>query len=148
MILSSLKSAWRKCHTHSATSVDHRYIIRCSSSESELQQTEEKRKEWGPRKWITIILGNHRKRIIEEAFLIRILRWLPHRKSPCQVLKVGFHDIWAERDSLIIYNYSKFTGVPIVAQQIQTPTSIHEDVGLIPGLSQWVKDLVLPWAMV
>ena len=31
-------------------------------------------------------------------------------------------------------------GVPIVAQQVKNPTSIHEDVGSIPGLSQWVKD--------
>ena len=25
------------------------------------------------------------------------------------------------------------------------PTHIHEDVGLIPGLTQWVKDLALLW---
>ena len=28
------------------------------------------------------------------------------------------------------------------------PTGIHEDVGLIPGLSQRIKDPVLPWAVV
>jgi len=28
-----------------------------------------------------------------------------------------------------------------VAQQIKNPTSIREDVGWIPGLAQWVKDL-------
>ena len=31
----------------------------------------------------------------------------------------------------------------MVAQQIKNPISIHEDVGLIPGLAQWVKDLAL-----
>ena len=31
-------------------------------------------------------------------------------------------------------------GIPIVAQQVKNMTSVHEDVGSIPGLTQWVKD--------
>ena len=38
-------------------------------------------------------------------------------------------------------------GVPIVAQRVKNPTSIHEDVGWICGLAQWIKDPVLPWAV-
>ena len=36
------------------------------------------------------------------------------------------------------------TGVPVVEQQLMNPTRNREVVGLIPGLAQWVKDLVLP----
>ena len=34
-------------------------------------------------------------------------------------------------------------GVPVVAQWLMNPTRNHEVEGLIPGLTQWVKDPVL-----
>ena len=38
--------------------------------------------------------------------------------------------------------------VPNVTQWFKNPASIHEDASLMPGLTQWVKDLVLPRAVV
>ena len=38
---------------------------------------------------------------------------------------------------------SRLLGVSVVAQLLTNATSIHEDVGSIPGLTPWVKDLVL-----
>ena len=34
-------------------------------------------------------------------------------------------------------------GVPVVAQWVKNPASIHKDADLIPSLTQWVKDLAL-----
>ena len=35
-----------------------------------------------------------------------------------------------------------------MAEGLMNQTGIYEDMGLIPGLTQWVKDLALPWAVV
>ena len=42
----------------------------------------------------------------------------------------------------------KHIGVPIVAQWLTNLTSIHEHMGSIADLGQWVKDLVLPGTVV
>ena len=34
-------------------------------------------------------------------------------------------------------------GVPVVARWVKTQHALREDVGLISGLAQWVKDLAL-----
>ena len=44
----------------------------------------------------------------------------------------AFHHTWSSHRGSVVMNL----------------TSIHEDIDSIPGLAQWVKDPVLPWAAV
>ena len=46
----------------------------------------------------------------------------------------------------IVVHIKLTQGVPVVAQQVKNLTSIQEDAALIPGLTQWIKDPVLPQA--
>ena len=41
---------------------------------------------------------------------------------------------------ILDYHQKDKRGVPIVVQELTNLTSIHEDTGLIHGLTQWVRD--------
>ena len=53
----------------------------------------------------------------------------------------SFHPL----SSLPSYLRMPLHSIPVVAQWVKNPTSIHEDEGSIPGLARWVKDPALPW---
>ena len=40
--------------------------------------------------------------------------------------------------------FNKWLRIPVVAQQAMNPASIHKDAGSISGLTQWLKNPLLP----
>ena len=58
----------------------------------------------------------------------------------------GYQQKWQEERPLKIFTSLRaMKGVPTVAQRVINLTSTHEDADPIPGLAQWVGDLVLLW---
>ena len=51
-------------------------------------------------------------------------------------------------ETSLLEKSNKEWGVPVVAQRLTNLPSIREGTGSIPGLAQWVKDPILPWAVV
>ena len=71
------------------------------------------------------------------------------------IFRILFHYSWAKRSELVVkgrilqnpYRRVSWKGSSCCGSAVTNQTHIQEDVGLIPGLVQWVKDLVWLWLL-
>lgn len=70
---------------------------------------------------LLLFLGNHRKGILQGAFLIRVLHWLPHKKTPLSGFKSRMQLSTTTENLLIIQNYSKFFPTPPPLSLLSSP---------------------------
>ena len=84
------------CHTQSATWARHRHIIRYSSSESDPQQRR-REKSQGQENKIIIVSKQPQEKNNIRGMSHKGATLATHRKTPCQVLKVGYNYEWPER---------------------------------------------------
>ena len=61
--------------------------------------------------------------------------WVCLKKEKTTKKRKSFPTLSPGYSMSFIYLYLKNLGVPVVVQQVTNPTSIHEDVGLIPILT-------------
>ena len=71
---------------------------------------------------------------------------LPHKKPSRQSTPSIYSNSWAKIDSfsyLLFFLKHKKVGVPIVAKWVKNRHSVRDNMGSIPGFTQWVKDLAI-----